>query len=87
MKITGKIKGIKTTTKMEAEGLVVHTTRITLELLDLDQVVLENLAYAESGRRKITFEVDQNIPRGVVVATDREETLRNIERVLADSER
>ena len=57
MLIDGKIKNIRTKSKAEDEGNVVHTTTVTAEFEDLDQHLLEQLAIAEHLGRFLTMEL------------------------------
>ena len=63
MKLDGRIKGINTKSKAEIEGLVLHTTKITLEFEDLDKPTLDLLATAELRRKLVTLEVETNAPK------------------------
>jgi len=56
-RIDGKIKGVRTHSKAEDEGNVRHVTTIKLEVEDLDQHLLEQLALAEYGGRLLTIEL------------------------------
>jgi hypothetical protein len=57
MLIDGKIKGIRTKHKATDEGNVLHITTVTVEIEDLDQTVLEEMAFAEYGNRRLTMEL------------------------------
>lgn len=56
-KLDGKIKTIRTKTKAEDEGNVVHTTTLSLEFEDLDRHMLDQLALAEYLGRLVTIEL------------------------------
>lgn len=57
MLIDGKVKNIRTKSKAEDEGNVTHITTVTAEFEDLDQSMLEQLAFAEHFGRFLTMEL------------------------------
>ena len=62
MKLDGRIKGINTKSKAEIEGLVLHTTRVTVDFYDVDRPTLDLLAMAEHRGKLVTLEVESNAP-------------------------
>jgi superfamily II helicase len=57
MLIDGKIKSIRTKSKAEDEGNVLHLTTVTAEFEDLDRAVLDEMAFAEHFKRILTMEL------------------------------
>jgi len=57
MLIDGRVKNIRTKSKAEDKGNVVHITTVTAEFEDLDQSVVEELALAEHLGRLLTMEL------------------------------
>lgn len=62
----GTVKNIRTKSKAEDEGNVVHITTITAEFEDLDQPMLEELAFAEHLGRSLTMEVHARTVRPTI---------------------
>ncbi len=66
MLIDGKIKNIRTKSKAEDEGSVKHITTVTAEFDDLDQHILEEMAFAEHFGRFLTMELhSKNTPTSI----------------------
>ena len=57
MLIDGRVKNIRTKSKAEDEGNIIHTTVVTAEFEDLDRHVLEELALAEHLGQFLTMEL------------------------------
>jgi len=62
MLVDGKIKGIRTKSKAEDEGNVLHLTTISLEFEDLDRSVIDQLALAEYIGRYLTVDMEAYKP-------------------------